>query len=113
MSVLSGYSFEEAQADRTFWGRLVESTVGAHLFNTGTPDIELHYWRESPHEVDFVLKQGRRLVGIEVKSTPRGNDSGGLTEFHDRFAPERTLLVGGRGIPLEEFLTQPAAYWFD
>lgn len=113
MAVNSGYSFEQAQADRTFWGRLVESTVGAHLFNTGMPDIRLHYWRDSPHEVDFVLEQGRRLVGIEVKSTPRNDISGGLAVFQERFAPEHTLLVGGQGIPLEEFLTQPAAYWFD
>ncbi len=113
MGVNSGYSFEEARADRTFWGRLVESTVGAHLFNTGMPDTRLHYWRESPHEVDFVLEQGRRLIGIEVKSTPRGNNSGGLAIFQERFSPERTLLVGGQGIPLEEFLTQPATHWFE
>ena len=113
MAVNSGYSFEEAQADRTFWGRLVESTVGAHLFNTGMPDISLHYWRESPYEVDFVLEKGRRLIGIEVKSTPRGNNSDGLAVFQERFSPERTLLVGGQGIPLEEFLTQPATHWFD
>lgn len=113
MAVNSGYSFEEAQADRTFWGRLVESTVGAHLFNTGTPDIQLHYWRDSPHEVDFILEKGRKLVSIEVKSTALGKDSGGLAVFQERFAPERTLLVGGQGIPLEEFLIQPAAYWFD
>ena len=113
MAVNSGYSFEEAQADRTFWGRLVESTVGAHLFNTGMPDIRLHYWRESPYEVDFVLEKGHRLIGIEVKSTPRGNNSDGLAIFQERFSPERTLLVGGQGIPLEEFLTQPATHWFD
>ncbi|GMQ87998.1 MAG: ATP-binding protein [Gammaproteobacteria bacterium] len=112
MAVNSGYSFEEAQADRTFWGRLVESTVGAHLFNTGMPDIRVHYWRKSPYEVDFVLEKGRRIVGIEVKSTPQHDNSVGLTVFQENFAPERTLLVGGQGIPLEEFLTQPASYWF-
>ena len=112
-AVNSGYSFEEAQADRTFWGRLVESTVGAHLFNTGMPDIRLHYWRESPYEVDFVLEKGRRLIGVEVKSATRGNHSDGLAIFQERFSPECTLLVGGQGIPLEEFLTQPATHWFD
>ncbi len=113
MAVNSGYSYEEAQADRTFWGRLVESTVGAHLFNTGMPDIKLHYWRESPREVDFVLVRGRRLIAIEVKSTPRKMNSDGLDDFQERFSPEHCLLVGGQGIPLEEFLTQPAVYWFD
>lgn len=113
MAVNSGYSFEEAQADRTFWGRLVESTVGAHLFNSGLPDVRLHYWRDSPHEVDFVLEQGHRLVGIEVKSAQRRDNSRGLAAFEERFSPERIVLVGDQGIPLEEFLTQPAAYWFE
>ena len=113
MAVNSGYSFEEAQSDRTFWGRMVESTVGGHLFNTGTPDIGLYYWRESPYEVDFVLKQGDRLIGIEVKSTPRGDNLQGLTVFQEKFTTERTILVGARGIPLEEFLAYPTAHWFD
>ena len=47
MSVASGYTFEEAKADRSYWGRLVESAVGAHLFNTGIPEHRLHYWREN------------------------------------------------------------------
>ncbi len=34
MAVVSGYTFEEAGADRSHWGRLVESAAGAHLFNT-------------------------------------------------------------------------------
>ena len=113
MAVSSGYSFEDAKADRSFWGRLVESAVGAHLFNTGIPDIRLYYWRESPYEVDFVLKKGRRLISIEVKSTPRGDNSAGLSAFEERFAPERSLLVGAQGIPIEEFLIHPADYWFN
>lgn len=114
MAVDSGYSFEEARADRSFWGRMVESTVGAHLINTGLPDIRLHYWRESPYEVDFVLVRGQRIVSIEVKSTPRGDNAVGVSAFQERFHPERHLLIGGQGgIPLEEFLLHPAAYWFD
>lgn len=114
MAVDSGYSFEEARADRSFWGRLVESTVGAHLFNTGIPDIRLYYWRESPYEVDFVLVRGKRVVSIEVKSTPHGDNAVGVSAFQERFHPERHLLVGGQGgIPLEEFLQYPAAHWFD
>ena len=68
MSALSGYTFEEARADRSFWGRLVESAVGAHLFNSGAPDVRLHYWRHRNREVDFVLARGPKLGGVEVKS---------------------------------------------
>ena len=71
MAVASGYTFEEAKADRSYWGRLAESAVGAHLFNTGTPEHRLHYWRENGSEVDFVLTRGRRLVAFEVKSGAR------------------------------------------
>lgn len=112
MTANSGYSFDEAQADRTFWGRLVESAVGAHLFNTGMPDTRLHYWRESPHEVDFVLERARRLISIEVKSGVRHSTAGGQSAFEKRFTPEQSLLVGEKGIPLDEFLSQPARYWF-
>ena len=42
MSVHSGYTFADAQADRTFWGRLVETAVGAHLVNTGGPAIHVN-----------------------------------------------------------------------
>jgi hypothetical protein len=35
----------------------------------------------------------------------------GLAAFSAEFAPTRTLLVGGQGVPLEEFLGAPAAAW--
>ena len=115
MSVHSGYTFEEARADRSFWGRLVESAVGAHLFNSGTPEVRLHYWRHQSREVDFVLARGRRLVALEVKSGARRGSSSGLEEFGKRFGADvaATLLVGGGGIPLSEFLSAPAREWFE
>ena len=114
MTAGSGYSFNEARADRTFWGRVVESSVGAHLFNTATSDIKLRYWRQNSHEVDFVLQRGPRLVAIEVKSGgyKRSNVSG-LAEFQKRFGPARTLLAGEGGVPLNEFLSVPAGHWFE
>ena len=119
MAAGSGYSFDEAQADRTFWGRIVESAVGAHLFNTAESDMRLHYWREGSHEVDFVLRRGSRVVAIEVK---RGEERiphrgrrplRGMDEFERRFARSRRLLVGEGGIPLNEFLTGTAGEWFE
>ena len=81
MTAASGYSFAEARADRTFWGRLVESAVGAHLFNTAPPNLSMSYWRDGPHEVDFVLRRGPRVAGIEVKSGDgRANDRRGTAK---------------------------------
>ncbi len=113
MTAGSGYSFEEARADRTFWGRIVESAVGAHLFNTATSDIRLYYWRDGQHEVDFVMRRGPRLVAIEVKSGPRRASPNGLRTFETRFRPQRVLLVGEGGVPLNEFLAAPAGYWIE
>ncbi len=113
MSVHSGYTFGQAKADRSFWGRLVESAVGAHLVNTGAPEIRLHYWRERSLEVDFVLGHGRKLVALEVKSGPRRREYPGLNEFATRFSPRRSLLVGEGGTPISEFLSTPAMDWFE
>ena len=112
MTAGSGYSFEEAQADRTFWGRIVESAVGAHLYNTATRDIGLYYWRGRSREVDFVLNRGPRLVAFEVKSGPDEVDLSGMREFGTRFGAHRSVVVGAGGVPLNEFLSTPAGEWF-
>ena len=113
MAIHSGYTFEEAQADRTFWGRLVESAIGAHLLNSGSPEIRVHYWRHNDHEVDFVLERGRRLVGVEVKSGPRRGGLNGLKEFEKQFDVTNSLIVGEGDIPVAEFLSLPALEWFE
>ena len=113
MTAGSGYSFAEAQADRSFWGRIVESAVGAHLFNTTASDIRLHYWRDGTHEVDFVLQRGARVIAIEVKSGAKRMPLGSMEEFEQCFSPRRSLLVGEGGIPFNEFLTVPAHHWFE
>lgn len=114
MSVTAGMSLAEAKADREFWGRLVESAVGAHLANAAAAgDCTLYYWRERNSEVDFVVKAGRRLTAIEVKSGRAPLAHSGLSEFASAFRPQRCLLVGGDGISVEEFLSQPLAHWID
>ena len=113
MTAGSGYSFDEAHADRSFWGRIVESAVGAHLFNTLSPDTRLYYWRDGSHEVDFVLQRGPRIIAIEVKSGTKTFPLRGMDAFRQRFRPYRSLLVGEGGIRLSEFLTVPANHWFE
>lgn len=112
MSAGSGYTKAEAKADRSYWGRLVESTVGAHLYNTGHPDCRLYYWRESSREVDFVIERGKKLTAIEVKSGPSSGHASGLDVFSENFGKCRKLLVGDGGIPITEFLSYPAEHWF-
>lgn len=111
ISALAGYSFREAQNDRTFWGRLVESAVGAHLINTASDHCTVHYWRESPHEVDFVLNSRRALLAIEVKSTTGFGVPRGLGAFTSKFSKAHQIVVGDGGVPLAEFLAHPADEW--
>ncbi|RLJ21309.1 AAA family ATPase [bacterium endosymbiont of Escarpia laminata] len=113
ISALAGYTFQEAQNDRTFWGRLVESAVGAHLINTASDNCTIHYWRESPDEVDFVLSNLRGLVAIEVKSGATFSTPKGLNVFTTKFKAARQLIVGEGGVPLAEFLSHPADDWMD
>lgn len=112
MSVMSGMSLDEARADREFWGRLVESAVGAHLANAAMRgENTLHYWREGNREVDFIVLAGQRLTAIEVKSGRAPLAHAGTTAFAEAFQPQRSLLVGGDGIALDDFLMQPVSHW--
>lgn len=110
----SHHSFELAKKDRDYWGRLVETAVGAHLVNSsmGTK-IGIYYWRERGKEVDFILHSGKKIVAIEVKSGRSKEVFPGMEAFSKRFKPTRKLLVGSQGIPLEVFLSKPAEHWVE
>lgn len=108
ISATAGLSPREARANPEVWGRLVETAVGAHLVNAG---LEVHWWRERNLEVDFVVRRGRTVVPIEVTSGRRKGSLPGMAAFARAFRPARRLLVGGQGIPLEEFLSRPAEAW--
>jgi predicted AAA+ superfamily ATPase len=112
MTATCGYTLAEARADREFWGHLVESAVGAHLANAATiGECALYYWRERGHEVDFIIQAGRELTAIEVKSGRAPQAHAGTAAFAQAFKPQRSLLVGGDGIALEDFLARPIAHW--
>jgi predicted AAA+ superfamily ATPase len=113
LSAYSGLTPQEGAKDPQFWGRLVESAVGAHLVNAAAADgIEVFYWRERNREVDFVVRSGRRIIAIEVKSGKRLEYLSGMEAFCAVFKPFRKLLVGGDGITFEEFLGKPVEDWF-
>lgn len=119
-------TFEQAKNDPELWGHLVESAVGAHLINGLPMNCGLYYWRAEPFEVDFVLVAGRKVVAIEVKSTPTFKKPKGLEAFKAEFENNyfiKTLLVGP-GLPtvtngteasvsLEEFLLRPVEHWIE
>jgi predicted AAA+ superfamily ATPase len=110
----SQLAMTEARQDSEFWGRLVESTVGATLANgIRGKGIELFYWAGRNREVDFVVRRAQDLTVIEVKSGKRKTSLPGVEAFSREFKVKRKLLVGAQGIHLKEFLLTPPEQWLD
>ena len=103
----------ETREDR---GRLLESWVGAELrkqVHPLHPGEELLFWRtRSGAEVDFVLRRGDELVGIEVKARalrkPRLSRSS--RSFIDAYAPGRFYVLH-LGDDFEETLGSTEILW--
>jgi hypothetical protein len=86
------------------WGRWVESIVGTHLYNASiASDFKVSYWRDRNLEVDFVIHDENYVLGIEVKSGVEGYTKG-MEKFTEKYPGAKTLIVGHRGFPLEDFL---------
>ena len=111
MTALLGRDQCDLRGDGEAWGRLVESAVGAHLLNTAPPGVQIGYWRERGAEVDFVLRRGREVMPIEVKSGRAKGAPVGLARFRQSFGGGPGLVVGTGGVPLEDFLSRPAGEW--
>jgi len=112
MTAQAGLSLLELKSDREFWGHLVESAVGAYMANAAaTGSFELFYWRDRNREVDFVVKAGRKLIAIEVKSGRRRDTLPGLAAFIEVYPKARPLLIGGDGIAIQDFLAMPVEKW--
>ena len=99
-----GESFSNIK-ETTHWGRVVESCVGAYLWSLCFEEGgELYYWNEQSKEVDFVLKKNNKIIAIEVKSGHKTGHLKSLEAFRKKHTPDETLVVGGEGIPLADFL---------
>ena len=108
MTAQSNLGYQQAKSNHQFWGRLVESSVGAHLLNASRGEqIEVFYWREADKEVNFVLRRGSSITAIEVKSQPEPFRRSGMDSFVSSFKPSHVFLVGGDGLPLEKFFRTP------
>lgn len=114
MTALRGRTLEEARSDGPFWGRLVESAVGAQLLaDTQWGRFNIDCWRDGNDEVDFVAVRGDDVTAIEVKSGPERRSLTGLESFRRRFKESRVLLVGEGGVGLERFFLGGVEIWDD
>jgi len=105
ITVQTDTGLEGAILDHEKWGRLTESAIGAHLINsTQGTDIAVLYWRDRNREVDFVLKKGKELIPLEVKSGRAKTSLPGMDAFLKNYRAKKLLLVGRGGIEIGEFL---------
>ncbi len=94
------------------WGRIVESTVGAHLINQShTEDFKVHYWWERNDEVDFDIERKNKVIGMEVKSGATQSNTG-IKAFKEYSKANKVLIIGNSGIPWQDFLKMNPATLF-
>jgi len=109
ISALRLESFSQGFVDPGLWGHMMESSVGSYLINQANEysDIKLYYWRDKNAEMDFVVKYGKKIFGIEVKSNADKITAVNREKFSARFPAARLILVGDSGIPFEDFMLTP------
>jgi hypothetical protein len=107
MTAETNKNLQTAKSDPDYWGRLVETAIGAALINNlkGSAS-EVFYWSGNNREVDFIVKYKEKLIAIEVKSGAKKSALPGIEEFAKSYSGCRKLLVGAQGIPVDQFLSQ-------
>lgn len=104
ISAQTNESLKQILSQPIKWGRIIESTVGAHLVNySQTENFNLYYWRHNNYEIDFVLSLDDKIIGLEIKSGGAHKISG-MNEFSKMINPQKILLIGDKGLPWQEFL---------
>ena len=94
ISATSNLTIDEVISDPTWRGRVVENAVGAKIQTTiEKQGGELFYWRERDREVDFVVKIGKKILAIEVKSGTIKNQPSGLGYFLKKYPQATGLMI--------------------
>jgi predicted AAA+ superfamily ATPase len=70
-------------------GHVFEALVGAQLVRTGEA---LYYWREGKYEVDYVVKRGRSIWAVEVKSGRRKRMDG-VSAFQKQYPTAKAVII--------------------
>ncbi len=82
LGILEAYTNEER-------GRVFELVVGSQLIRA---DMQVYYWREKGYEVDYVVKVGRSLYAIEVKSG-RKKAMRGLLKMQETYPHAKSIII--------------------
>jgi len=94
-------------------GALLENWVFSELWKALPADASLHFWRStSKAEVDFVIRAGDTVVGIEVKAGRLGRTKlpRGARSFIEAYRPTAFLMVN-RGVEANDRLGTTELHW--
>jgi predicted AAA+ superfamily ATPase len=105
-SALQTETLENALADPAWWGRIIENAIGAHLLDLSRKNslLKVYYYRHYDLEVDFVLKYGKKILAIEVKSQPNKPSAENLAAFSKKFPVAGVLLIDNKTLTWQNFL---------
>jgi len=120
ISATSGTHFKSILKDKTIWGRMIENAVGAKLYSILQEfGGSLFYWRDRNNEVDYVVRIGKKLVAIEVKSGIPNKAPASLNLFAKRYKKAEKIVIiptamkslkmekDVREVKLIDFFTEP------
>lgn len=114
ISAVQGFDQMHLKKNPAFRSRLAEASVGDHLYREilSSGEHELTYWNAEGDEVDYVLTERDRILGIEVYSGSRGHTHRGMERFRRKYPDAEVLLIGGDGLPIEKALSiKPSEYF--
>ncbi len=112
----SDFTFKRMQQNQEAWDHLVTCCIGAHLMNSsfGTK-ADIFYWKEGSQEIDFIIRKRETVLALMVNNTKKEKSFSEFDRFYQIHSPypQKNLLVGKYGIPVEEFLLTPLDDWID
>lgn len=102
MNCYSFLSFNRAKDNPELWGRIVESSVGAHLLTYQEEGFNIQYYKEGNDEVDYILQYQGKTIALEIKTS---NQAGkGLDKFQAKFSPHRSYLISPQGLTWQQLI---------
>jgi predicted AAA+ superfamily ATPase len=108
VTATSEKSFEEWTGDPELRRRLIKNAVGARLFAlTRGTGFEVFHWKDRRKQIDFVVSDGSKTIGFEIRSSLGRRDLG-LKRFLARVPGAKGLRIapseGPDRIALARFL---------
>lgn len=89
---------DETSIFTEFKGAFTENYVLQSMLPT--IDTSLHYWKDSKHEVDFIVQNGNDIIPIETKSG-KNTRSASLKSYERKYNPGLMLRASLRNLSLD------------